>query len=446
MSQAGIISLSSTPGGVVNTVTGTHGVTAAPNTGNVVVSGVNATTTTVGVASFNPTEFTVDGSGQVSLVGSVNPAIQTITGDVGGALSPTAGNINIFTAVIAAGSTPIQRSQAALASNATKVGLSSYNSAQFTVDANGFVSLAGSSSTLTLTGNTGGPVSPTAGNINIITANTTVKFAGAASTLTQDFGLGNLVLGTSLPALTVGTKNVGMGFQVYTTLTQGSGNTAVGYQNSIALTLGANNTSVGSQSLILATTSVQNVAIGTSSLGHLTTATGSNTALGYSSLFNITTGSSNIGIGDSSGSSYTGAESSNIIIGNTGVLGESNVIRIGTQGSAAGQQNQSFIAGVFNTVSGRVVKTTSPGAYPYTTLVTDYVILVDTSSARTIIPLAAPVTGTTYRIKDSVGSAALNNITITPSGKNIDGAASYVISSNYGSIDIVYNGTEWSKF
>lgn len=90
------------------------------------------------------------------------------------------------------------------------------------------------------------------------------------------------------------------------------------------------------------------------------------------------------------------------------------------------------------------VKVTTPGGYPYTTLPQDAVILVDTSSARTIAPLASPTTGQMHIIKDSVGSAAANNITITPSGKNIDGAASSTINLNYGSATIVYNGTEWS--
>jgi hypothetical protein len=58
--------------------------------------------------------------------------------------------------------------------------------------------------------------------------------------------------------------------------------------------------------------------------------------------------------------------------------------------------------------------------------------------------MASPITGQTYRIKDNVGSAASNNITITPSGKNIDGVASKTININYGSMDIIYNGTEWS--
>lgn len=89
------------------------------------------------------------------------------------------------------------------------------------------------------------------------------------------------------------------------------------------------------------------------------------------------------------------------------------------------------------------LKVTTPAAYPYTTVPQDAVILVDTSSARTITPLASPTTGQKHIIKDSVGSAAANNITVTPSGKNIDGAASYTLNVAYGSITIVFGGTEW---
>lgn len=93
---------------------------------------------------------------------------------------------------------------------------------------------------------------------------------------------------------------------------------------------------------------------------------------------------------------------------------------------------------------GQLVNVTAPGAYPYTTLTSDYVILVDTSAARTINLIASPVTGQTYRIKDNVGSAAANNITITPAAGNIDGAASATINIAYGSVDVVYNGTQWN--
>lgn len=93
--------------------------------------------------------------------------------------------------------------------------------------------------------------------------------------------------------------------------------------------------------------------------------------------------------------------------------------------------------------SNDAIKITTPGAYPYTTIPQDALILVDTSAARTIIPLASPTTGQKHIIKDSVGSAPANNITITPSGKNIDGAASSTINIAYGSVTIVFGGTEW---
>jgi hypothetical protein len=99
--------------------------------------------------------------------------------------------------------------------------------------------------------------------------------------------------------------------------------------------------------------------------------------------------------------------------------------------------------GIFTAASGQVVKITSPGAYPYTTLSSDYVIIVDTTSARTINLIASPTTGQTYRIKDNTGNAASNNITIIPASGNIDGSGSYVISANWGSVDVSYNGSFW---
>lgn len=92
------------------------------------------------------------------------------------------------------------------------------------------------------------------------------------------------------------------------------------------------------------------------------------------------------------------------------------------------------------------IKVVAPGAYPYTMIPQDAMILVDTSSARTINLEASPATGTKHIIKDNVGSAAANNITISGNGKNIDGAASYTINVAYGSVDLIYNGTEWGVY
>ena len=94
--------------------------------------------------------------------------------------------------------------------------------------------------------------------------------------------------------------------------------------------------------------------------------------------------------------------------------------------------------------SNDAVKVITPGAYPYTVLPQDAFIIVDSSAARTINLTASPPTGQRVTIKDNVGSAAANNITITPAAGNIDGAASYVINVNYGSVDLVYNGTQWN--
>ena len=112
--------------------------------------------TKAGFASFNSTEFTVDANGYVSLSGTGSG--ETITGNIGGALSPVAGNWNILGTSTAAGTIPVQtsgtgntltvqvqKSQAIASTNATNVGLAAFNSTYFSVDSNGFVSLVASS-------------------------------------------------------------------------------------------------------------------------------------------------------------------------------------------------------------------------------------------------------------------------------------------------------------
>lgn len=155
-----------------------------------------------GVCHFNSTFFTVDSNGFVSVNGS--GLGETITGTVGGALSPTAGNWNILASSVAAGTTPIQtsgsvstltiqvqRAQAIGATNASNVGLAAFNSTYFTVDSNGFVSVSGTGLGQTITGQSGGALSPTAGNWNIFggtsSAGTSpVVTSGSGSTLTTN--------------------------------------------------------------------------------------------------------------------------------------------------------------------------------------------------------------------------------------------------------------------
>lgn len=109
--------------------------------------------------------------------------------------------------------------------------------------------------------------------------------------------------------------------------------------------LATGNVGAGGSSLADVTTGQNNAAVGFGAL-NLTTTGSRNTALGGGALIDLLTGSENIAVGYSSGISYVAAESSNIVIGNAGVASESNVIRIGTQGSGAGEQNECFIAGI----------------------------------------------------------------------------------------------------
>jgi hypothetical protein len=82
----------------------------------------------------------------------------------------------------------------------------------------------------------------------------------------------------------------------------------------------------------------------------------------------------------------------------------------------------------------------------YTVLAANNIVVVNksTGSATTITLPTGPATGQIHIIKDGKGDAATNNITIQGNGKNIDGAASRVVSFNYGAVSLVYNGTQWN--
>jgi len=59
------------------------------------------------------------------------------------------------------------------------------------------------------------------------------------------------------------------------------------------------------------------------------------------------------------------------------------------------------------------------------------------------LPLS-PATNTVYEIIDANGNADTHNITIDGNGKNIQGAATKTISSDYETIKLVYNGTQYN--
>lgn len=79
---------------------------------------------------------------------------------------------------------------------------------------------------------------------------------------------------------------------------------------------------------------------------------------------------------------------------------------------------------------------------PYLALLTDYVIDVDVAGPASVVLPVSP-TGTVFIVKDLDGDATTNPITVTAS-TTIDGAASAIINAPYGSLNFVFNGTEWN--
>lgn len=87
-------------------------------------------------------------------------------------------------------------------------------------------------------------------------------------------------------------------------------------------------------------------------------------------------------------------------------------------------------------------------ATDYNILQDDYIIgVTDTTAPRSITLPTGISAGKTYIIKDESGGAAANNITINVSGAvTIDGAGSQTIATNYGSISVYSDGTNWFTF
>jgi Chaperone of endosialidase len=147
---------------------------------------------------------------------------------------------------------------------------------------------------------------------------------------------------------TTGTNNTANGINTLALNQTGGSNTATGatalYHNN-----GSYNTANGGQALYTNTTGIDNTASGYAAL-YRNTSGFNNTAYGGSALYDNTTGSNNIAVGTYAGVNLT-TGGNNIDIGNYGVAGDSDKIRIGTQGT----QTATFIAGIRGaTVAGGV--------------------------------------------------------------------------------------------
>jgi hypothetical protein len=91
------------------------------------------------------------------------------------------------------------------------------------------------------------------------------------------------------------------------------------------------------------------------------------------------------------------------------------------------------------------VSTGTVGSPDAISATTDYFICntySSTGAAGELLPAGA--TGLTFLIKDCGGQAATHNLTISTTAGNIDGASTYVISTNYGSVAVTYVNGQWA--
>jgi len=230
-----------------------------------------------------------------------------------------------------------------------------------------WIDFGGAAGLVTLTGNSGGAVSPLGNNINILGDTTTINIVGNPGTHTLTVSTSGSVatqyitdFGTAVPLAGVlyidaGTALVNSGSSVIFTgaanvvllnVTDINFNTMIGKNaGNITTMTGIDNTCVGYNCGKSMTSSSYTCGFGFRTLENITNGI-ENCAFGYESLVSLVSGELNIAIGGTSGSAYSGAESSNILINSFGVLGESNVIRIGRQGTGPGLQNTAFMAGI----------------------------------------------------------------------------------------------------
>ena len=206
-------------------------------------------------------------------------------------------------------------------------------------------------------------VGASAGNLTMTSPgnNTAVGFSALTANTT---GKGQSAFGTNaLAATTTGTQNSAFGSAALQVNTTGMQNAAFGNSALIANTSGNTNSAFGTGALLANTTANLNSAFGFEALVASTTGS-NNSAFGEGALFNLKTGSGNLALGAQAGLSLTGAESNNIYLSNSGVAGESNTARIGTDLTAvfitgiSGRTSASGV-GVFINPSGQLGTLTS---------------------------------------------------------------------------------------
>lgn len=315
------------------------------------------------------------------------------------------------------------------------------------IASNGVVTLASLSAALvsSITADSGS-VSGSAISIKgggVTGAGKTVLFSGSGTALTlgvTDASSNTIVGKFSGNASSSGTNNTGLGQSSLQFLTSGSRNTTIGLSAGNGITTGSDNTALGSSALTKSATNGNNTAVGASTLRLATGA--SNTGLGTGAGLNLVGGALNVLVGFQAGSAYTGAESGNIIIGGNGVLGESNVTRLGYAGGTT-SQSSAFIDGITGSANntnpcvlvdslGRLYAQSDPTAVTQgTSIVTAVVVNNKSGIITTVSTTLTALTATSFTLTNSVitSGKAVNVFLMGYSGTLITNGVPYVFAS-----------------
>lgn len=153
-----------------------------------------------------------------------------------------------------------------------------------------------------------------------------------------------------------------------------------------------------------------------------------------------------IGGGATSAISWTAAPTDGqLLIGSTGLT---PVLSTLTAGAGISIANAPGSITITNT-GGSAFTYTNVNTTPYVVLPSDQFLGVDCSGGIITIELPnAPSTGRIFVVKDRTGSCAANNITVTTVGGivNIDGATTRVMKLNFEALSLLFDGSTYQVF
>lgn len=302
---------------------------------------------------------------------------------------------------------------------------------------------------------------PTTALTLITTASNSIYFGGGGASASGDND--NIALGyNALLAITGGDRNVAIGKNALDNISTGVDNVAIGWEAGDVRT-GSGNVCVGKQAgdanssgtdgvyigkragLSLGSSSSNNVVIGADAMDGSGGATDVDNciALGKGSL-GLCKGSNNIAIGYETSSSLT-TGSNNICIGHDLDLPSNTTSHQMNIGGVIGGFVSTGTRPAVNITSAAFGLSFQSTAVNASTSGNTITFVTDNTSARTITVSSADieVAGTVIKVIDAAGTASsANNITIATEGsQTINGTATQTISTDYGSLSMVSDGS-----